>query len=171
MATEKGKLNVNRVLAFLAGGLLVFAVMSLTVVSTVRKENESLTEALDVSQFEAGRLLADAQAHYSAQNYGKATDSLETLFENQPGSAEAATGRALLLAMETEVSEADARWEAALPGVLAAWSVEKAAALRMESDSAREKLETDMEATLSQAWEQAMAAVRSEWEAQASIDS
>lgn len=45
-------LNIDRALAFLAGGRLVFAVMSFTVVNNINTENEELSEALDTSRFE-----------------------------------------------------------------------------------------------------------------------
>ena len=164
--SEKTKVNVNRVVAFLAGGLLVFAVMSLTVVRNLRSENTELTEALDVSTYEAGRLLTAAQAQFAAGEYVKAGASLEALLENQPGSAEAEEGRTLLVAVQTAISEANARWEQELPGIRDAWSAELVEKLLADSDDAREKLESDMEATINEAWERAKADVKADWEDQ-----
>ncbi len=161
---EKSKLNVNRLLAFLVGGLLVFGVMSLTVVKSVRTENTELTEALDVSRYEAGRLLSGAEAQFAAGDFVEARASLEALIENQPGSAEAVEGRTLLVAVQTAISEAEARWEQELPGIRDAWSAEMAAKLLADSDDVRAKLESEMEATINAAWERAKADVRSDWE-------
>lgn len=168
--SEKTKLNVNRVLAFLAGGLLVFAVLSVTVLSNVRTDNAELTDALDTSRYEAGRLLSDARAQLAAGDYKKAALSLESLVENQPGSPEAVEGRDLLVTIETARAEADARWAAAMPALRDAWSAEKAATLHAEADAARAKLDASMEETIDQAWERAETTIRSEWEIQESIE-
>ena len=170
MANEKTKININRILAFLAGGLLVFAVMSVTVVNRARKDNEALSAQLDVSRFEAGRLLSDAQAQFAARDYTSAITSLNRLVENQPGSPEAVTGRALLIEIRDAVSDADARWEEALPGIREAWSTEMAARLLAESDAARVALEAGMDATVREAWERAAAGIRRDWEAGNSLD-
>ncbi|MDY7028311.1 MAG: hypothetical protein SVR04_08450, partial [Spirochaetota bacterium] len=64
--TEKLKLYAGRIGLFVAGGLLVFAVMSFTVVNNAKKANVELTQTLDASRYEAGRLLADAKAQFEA---------------------------------------------------------------------------------------------------------
>ncbi len=168
--TEKTKLNLNRVLAFLAGGLLVFGVMSITVLSSVRTENEELTDALDTSRYEAGRLLADAQAHHAAGDNREAVSSLESLIENQPGSPEAVDGRELLVTIEALRAEADARWNAAMPALREAWSAERAATLRAEWDADRAKLEASIQDSIDQAWDRAESKVRTEWEIQESLE-
>lgn len=168
--SEKTRLNVNRVLSLLVGGVLVFALMSVTVVSNVRTENEELTDALDTSRYEAGRLLADAQAQLAARDFKKAISSLESLVENQPGSPEAAEGRALLVTIRTQRTEADARWEAAMPAIRDAWAAERATTLRAEADAARAKLEASMQERIDEAWGGAEAKVRSEWETRESLE-
>jgi hypothetical protein len=164
------RLNLNRIIAFLAGGLLVFAVMSLTVVSNVRQLNEELTDALDTSRYEAGRLLADAQAQYAARDYQEAISSLESLIENQPGSPEAVEGRDLLVTIEATKVEADARWSAAMPALREEWSAETAATLRAEWDVDRAELEASIEDSINQAWERAETSIRTDWEIQDSVE-
>ena len=168
---KKSKLNLNRLIAFLVGGLLVFAVMGVTVLSNARAEIDELTAALDTSRYEAGRLLADARAHDVAQDYTKAMSSLESLIENQPGSPEATEGRELLATIETLVVEADARWNVAMPALREAWSAEHAAELRAEWDADRAELEASIEDSIDQAWERAAPRIRSDWEMEQSVDS
>lgn len=123
---EKRTLIMNRVVSFLAGGLIVFAVMSFTVVNSANAENAELSKALDTSQFEAGRLLDDAKAQLSTGDYTEAEASLT----------------ALLARVEQE-------------------SV--AAELRAEFDEDRAKFESELEATINEAWEKALSDVRVEW--------
>ncbi|MFO7781045.1 MAG: hypothetical protein R6W94_05400 [Spirochaetia bacterium] len=130
--SEKRTLIINRVLAFLVGGLLVFAVMSFTVVRTANTENDELSSALDTSRFEAGRLLEDAKAQLSSGDYDEAVATLTSLFANQPGSPEATEGKALLATVEDEAASADLRWEAALPALREQWSETMEAELRAE---------------------------------------
>jgi hypothetical protein len=163
---ENRKLIINRVVSFLAGGLLVFAVMSFTVVSSANKMNEELSRSLDTSQFEAGRLLADAKAQLESKNYEEAKTSLNKLFVNQPGSAEAVEGKTLLVTVEAAEKASDMKWEAAMPGIQKKWTGEMVAELRAESDKKRAELEKDMTDTTSQAWEKAKDKVRDEWEKQ-----
>lgn len=80
MATFKDNLLVNRIIALLIGGLLVFAIMSLTVVKTGNKENAQLSVALDEERYEAGRLLADAKIQFENKNYSASKATLEKLF-------------------------------------------------------------------------------------------
>jgi predicted Zn-dependent protease len=168
--TQKTRMNLNRVLAFIAGGLLVFGVMSLTVVSNVRTENEELTDALDTSRYEAGRLLADAQAQYDARDYQEAVSSLESLIENQPGSPEAVEGRDLLATIETARAEADARWNAAMPALREAWLAETAVTLRAEWDADRARLEASIQDSIEEAWEETEPEIRTDWEIQESLE-
>jgi predicted negative regulator of RcsB-dependent stress response len=154
---------VKYVLFFLVGGLLVYAVMSFTVVSTLKAENEELTEALDTSIYEAGRLLEAAKAQLESGNYSKAKSTLNTLFENQPGSEEAAEGRKLLVTVEDEEMAADKRWEAALPEIREEWFNNMAERLLTESDDEREELEKNMNKVISEEWEKAKSKIRKEW--------
>ena len=64
---EKLRIGVNRVMSFLIGGLLVYAVISMTVVSNIKQENVQLAEELDELKFEPSRLLAEAEAQFAQQ--------------------------------------------------------------------------------------------------------
>lgn len=158
------KLNLNRIVAFLAGALLVFAIMSLTVVKNINDENEELTEALDASMYEAGRLLADANAQFASGNYVKAKAALADLFDQQPSSAEATEGRQLLATMETIEEESDARWEAVRIRIQEEWAAALETEILAQSDADRLALETGMNAALEKAWEEAQVEVRKDWE-------
>jgi len=161
---EKNRLTINRIVAMLAGGLLVFAVMSFTVVNSANSRIDELSQALDSSRYEAGRLLADAEEQFAAGNYEQAGTSLATLFEHQPGSAEAAEGKTLLIAIENAETEANAQWEAALPAIRTQWTADLTAKLRAESVAARAELEENMESTVGQEWVKAVDDVREKWE-------
>ena len=160
---EKKGVIVKYILFFLIGGLLVFAIMSFTVVSTLKTENEELTKALDTSRYEAGRLLEDAKAQLEAGNYSEAKSTLETLSENQPGSEEAAEGRKLLVTVEDKEMAADKRWEAALPEIREEWFANMAERLRVESDEEREELEKNMNKIITEEWEKAKSKIREKW--------
>jgi hypothetical protein len=161
---ENKGLLFNRIMAFLAGGLLVFAVMSFTVVSSAKKENAVLTSTLDASRYEAGRLLADAKAQYASRDYGKAKESLNALFVNQPGSAEAVTGKKLLADIETAESKANKKWDAASAAVQAKWIKNRTAELRAGWDKDRAQLETGLTDKINQEWETEKGKVRADWE-------
>lgn len=154
---------INRVVSFLVGGLLVFAVMSFTVVNNVNAENEELAEALDTSRFEAERLLEDAKAQLSNRDYAEAEASLTVLFANQPGSDEATEGRALLAQVEEQQATADSRWEAALPSIREQWTETMVAEIRAKADADRVELENELEETVNEAWDDAISEVRESW--------
>jgi hypothetical protein len=162
---EKRKLIVNRIMSFLAGGLLVFAVMSFTVVNTAKSQNTKLTKQLDTSRYEAGRLLADAKMQLEAKDYTKAKESLATLFQNQPGSPETVEGQKLLVTVTKAQTDANAKWNAAMPGVRDKWTSAMAAEMLAKSDETRAQLEKGMNETITQEWEKAKAKVREDWEA------
>lgn len=166
MANFKENLLVNRIIALLVGGLIVFAIMSLTVVQTSNKENARLVIALDESRYGAERLLADAKVQLENNEYTESKATLEELFIYQPGSAEAAEGKTLLTSIITAEDEATARWEAALPQIKDEWSQDKAAELRAESVKERADMEADLEKTIDQAWNKAKSEVRTTWEEQ-----
>ena len=164
MATFRDNLLVNRIIALLVGGLLVFAIMSLTVVQTSKKANAEMSIALDASLYEAERLLADAQAQMDSKDYAESKDTLEILFTNRPGSAEAEEGKALLSSIDTAEAAATARWEEAKPQIKEDWSQDMAAELRAESDKERAEMEANLEKTIQQAWDDAKSEVRTTWE-------
>lgn len=166
MASFKENLLVNRIIALLVGGLIVFGIMSLTVVQTGNKENAKLVIALDESLYEAGRLLADAKVQMENRDYDASKATLEELFIYQPGSPEAAEGKTLLASIESAEDAATARWEAALPQIKEEWSQDKAAQLRAELVKERADMEANLEKTLDQAWNKAKSEVRTAWEEQ-----
>jgi hypothetical protein len=155
---------VNRVFAFLAGGLLVLAIMSFAVVSPVKTKNEALTKQLDEVQNGAARLLAEAKALVENKSYETALRTLATLLEKQPGSPEAAEGKMLSLQIQTAVREKDAKWEAAVAGVRTTWERSKAAELREKADKDRQQVDAGMTETLNSEWELAKEKVRQAWE-------
>ncbi len=164
MANFKENLLLNRIVALLIGGLLVFAIMSLTVVKTEKNARAQLAIELDESRYEAGRLLSDAKAQLASKDYTESKATLEELFMYQPGSAEAAEGKALLTSIETAEAASTARWEAALPQVKENWSEAMAADLRAQSVKERAEMEENLEKTIEQAWIKAKSDVRSDWE-------
>jgi hypothetical protein len=161
---ENRNLLLNRVMAFIAGGLLVFAVMSFTVVSNAKKENQALASTLDLSRFEAGRLLADAKAQYAARDYAKAKESLNTLFVHQPGSTEALAGKKVLSEIEVAEATANRKWDAALAAVQTKWILNRASSLRAQWDKDRSQLEAGLTDKINQEWESEKAKVRMDWE-------
>lgn len=138
--------------------------INMTLVSNLKEEKTELTEALDTSRYEAGRLFADAQAQLKAGDYLKAKESLSTLFANQSGSEEAAEGKKLMPIIEKAEKEATAKWEAAAPRIKEEWTAELASTLRAETEAERVELEKNMEATVNMAWEKEKDTIRKEWE-------
>ncbi|NQT58773.1 MAG: hypothetical protein HQ557_07305 [Bacteroidetes bacterium] len=161
---EKRTFIVKCIICFLVGGLLVYAIMSFTVVRTLKVENGELTEALDTSRYEAGRLLEDAKAQLESGDYSEAKSKLKTLFEKQPGSEEAAEGRELLVTIEDEEMAVDKSWEAALPRIREEWFNNMAEKFKAESDEERAELERDLNEIITKEWEKAKSKVREEWE-------
>lgn len=162
---EKTRTNINRVVGALVGGLLVFAVMSFTVVNSANDRIDELSEQLDTSRHEAGRLLSDAEAQLENEDYTKAKASLETLFENQPGSAEAEEGSDLMVTVQDAEAAANAKWDEAQSDVRERWTSNLAEKLRAELEANRAELENNLEETVSEAWDDAKEDVREEWEA------
>jgi hypothetical protein len=161
---ENKSLLFNRIMAFLVGGILVFAIMSFTVVSSAKKENAALTSALDISRYEASRLLADAKAQYARRDYVKARESLNTLSANQPGSSEAAAGEKLLAEIDVAERAANKKWDAASAAIQATWMKNRAALLRAGWDTDRAQLEAGLADKVNQEWETEKGKVRTEWE-------
>ena len=94
---------INRILAFVAGGLIVLAIMGLAVVVPVRSENEALAKQLDELQYGAARLLDEAKVFAESKSYDSALRTLNALFEKQPGSSEVVEGRKLYAEIEIVV--------------------------------------------------------------------
>jgi hypothetical protein len=161
---EKTNLVLNRVISFLAGGLVVLAVMNLSVVSSVKALNKDLSKQLDISVNEPSRLLNDAKAQFKDQDYIKARSTLATLFEKRPGSEQATEGKLLDATIAAAETKANAAWEAASNGVKDKWAKEKSAELRAKANQARDELEKGIPAAIDQEWDKAKDQVRKDWE-------
>jgi predicted Zn-dependent protease len=162
--TERGKIWVNRLLAFVAGGLLVFAIMSLAVVTPVRNEKAALAKQLDEVQNGAARLLAEAKVLAESKSYDNALETLNTLFEKQPGSSEVVEGRKLYTEIEISVKAKEQKWEAAVGAIRAAWEKARAAELLAKAEQDKQLAETSMAETLITEWEKAKDQIRQDWE-------
>jgi predicted Zn-dependent protease len=161
---ERGKIWVNRLLAFAAGGLLVFAIMSLAVVTPVRREKEALAKQLDEVQNGAARLLAEAKVLVESKSYDNALETLNTLFEKQPGSSEMVEGRKLYTEIEIAVQAKEQKWEAAVGAIRAAWEKARAAELLAKAEQDKQLAQTSIAETLVKEWESAKDQIRQEWE-------
>lgn len=155
---------LKRIATFLAGALLMFAVMSFTVVANVKTRNEALAAELDASRYQAGRLLNDAKAQLESGEYEQARTSLAVLFEKHPGSEESSAGKMLLTEIADANAASDIRWAAAMQGLKAKWTEARIAAIRAESEAARVQMEKGLADKMAQEWENAKGTVRKEWE-------
>jgi len=153
----KSKLWINRIVAMIIAGGLMFLVMNFTVAGKLRKE-------LDSIKHEPATLLNDARAYYENEDYENAKKTLNTLFEKRPGSNEAIEGKELYTQMETAQEELDANWEAAVGGIREEWALAKAAQLREEYRTEGEQLEKNMGTLLDSEWEDVKDTIRLEWE-------
>ena len=161
---EGGRIWVNRFLAFVAGGLIVLAVMSLAVVAPVRSEKEALVKQLDEVQNGAARLLAEAKVLAESKSYDNALKTLNTLFEKQAGSNEVLEGRKLYADIEIVVTAKEAKWESAVGAIRMAWEKAKAAELLAKAEQDKKLVETGMAATLVKEWDQVKDQIRQDWE-------
>ena len=164
---EKARMWVNRILSILLGGIAVFLVMTVSVVSSVKRQNEELEKEL----YEPTALLNDAIAYFEKDNYSRAKDKLNILFEKHPGSNEAAEGKKISVEMETVAQkeqelqiELDKKWDTAVGAIREDWAVTMAAKLILEFDENREQLEKNMDEVLDKEWEKMKAQIREEWE-------
>ena len=153
---------VNRVLAFLLGAVLIYAVMSLSIVKNVKGENEALKTEL----YDASRLLTNAKGFFENGNYGEAKKTLDTLFEKHPGASEMVEGKQLYAEIEAEQNALDKKWEAAVGAIREEWATKMAAQLRAEFEKDREKLEKNMDDVLNTEWDKMKDKIREEWEKQ-----
>jgi hypothetical protein len=153
---------VNRVLAFLLGALLIYAVMSLSIVKNVKEENEALKTEL----YDPGKLLTSAKELFGNRNFGEAKKTLDNLFEKHPGATEIAEGKQLYAELEAEQNALDKKWEAAVGVIREEWATTMAAQLRAEFEKDRETLETNMSDVLNTEWDKMKDRIREEWEKQ-----
>ncbi len=163
---EKVRIAVNRILSFLLGGALAFVVMNMTVVSNLKGQNAQLVKELDDSQYEPGRLLADAKAQFTNREFDKVKQTLTALFEKRPGSSETTEGRKLYADAEAAIAKDNAKWEAAVVGIRERWAKDMTAQLRGQSEKVRLEMEKGLNDTLAREWEKMKDQVRREWEKQ-----
>ena len=154
---KKSKMWINRIVSLIIAGGLMFLVMNFTVAGKLRKE-------LDSVKYEPTSLLNDARAYYENENYNRAKETLNTLFEKRPGSNEAVEGKELYTQMETAQKELDANWEAAVGAIREEWAIAMAAELREEYMKEGEQLEKNMGTLLDSEWEKVKDTIREEWE-------
>jgi len=153
---------VNRVLAFLLGALLIYAVISLSIVKNVKAENTELKKEL----YDPGKLLTSAKELFGNRNYGEAKKTLDNLFEKHPGATEIAEGKQLYAELEAEQNALDKKWEAAVGAIREEWATTMAAQLRAEFEKDRETLEKNMNDVLNTEWDKMKDRIRDEWEKQ-----
>jgi hypothetical protein len=154
---KKSKMWINRIVSLIIAGGLMFLVMNYTVAGKIRKE-------LDECKYEATGLLNDAKAYYENEDYARAKETLNTLFEKRPSSNEAVEGKKLYTQMETAQKELDAKWEAAVGGIREEWALAMAAKLREDFRMEGEQLEKNMDDLLNTEWEKMKDTIRVEWE-------
>lgn len=157
---QAARIWVNRIFSFLLGALLIYAVMSLSVVSNVKQENEALKKEL----YDAGRLLTDAKGFFENRNYGEAMKTLDTLFEKHPGASEMAEGKQLYAEIEAKQNALNKKWEAAVGAIREEWATTMAAKLRAQFEKDRETLEKNMNDVLNTEWDKMKDRIREEWE-------
>ena len=145
----KGRVWVNRVVAFLGGALLLYAVMSLSVVKNVKDENK----VLKVELYDAARLLTSAKGSYENINYSDAKATLDTLFEKHPSAIETVEGKRLYAEIEAEQNALDAKWESAMGAIREEWATTMATQMRAEFEKDREAMENNMTDVLNTEWE------------------
>ena len=161
---EQTRVWVNRVVAFLAGGAIILAVMSFVVVTPLRKENTTLASQLDEIRTGAVRLLGEATVQFQNGSYDNAKKTLNVLFEEQPTSAEAVEGKKLYAEIEAIERDMDEKWDAASAGVRAEWEKTRTAEMRANLEKERLLVETNLEDTLNKEWEKSKSQIRREWE-------
>jgi len=157
--SEKGKAKIwiNRIVSMVIAGGLMFLVMNYSVAEKLRKELES-------TKYDATLLLNDAEAYFENEDYARAKETLNTLFEKRPGSNEAIEGKMLYAQMETAERELDTKWEAAVGDIREEWAIAMAAQLREDFQKEGEKLEKNMGKLLDTEWEKMKDTIREEWE-------
>jgi len=159
-----GRVWVSGCLAFVAAGLIVYAIMSLAVVAPIRSQKEALAKQLDEVQNGAARLLAEAKGFADSKSYDSALKTLDALFEKQPGSSQVVEGRKLYAEIEIKAMAKEQKWDAALPAIRAAWEKAKAAELMADVEQQKKLLETGMAETLATEWNKAKDQIRQDWE-------
>lgn len=154
---ETSNILLTRIIAFLAGALVVVIVMSVAVVNPAKALSKDLQTKLDASIYEPGVLLGDAKALAQSKDYLKAKESLDLLFSKHPGSAQAAEGKLLYDSVTASEKKGEDKWQAAQAGIKQRWSAETMAKLRAD-------FEKGLADTVSQEWDKSKDQIRSDWE-------
>jgi predicted Zn-dependent protease len=158
------KIWVNRLLAFAAGGLIMFAIMSLAVVAPVRRERKALAMQLDEVQNGAARLLGEAKVLAESKSYESALSTLSTLFEKQPGASQVVEGRKLYAEIEIAVQAKEKKWESAVGAIRAAWETAKATEIMANAEKEKQLVQKGMAETLATEWEKVKDQIKQDWE-------
>jgi len=158
---------VNRVFAFIAGGLVVFIVLQFTI-GSINDDLSKQTKAFDDIKYEAGRLLEESKTYFENNDYNNAKRRLDTLFEKHSTSKEAIEGKTLYVKIEKAQEEADKKWAAAVMGIRNEWEKSMAKQWREELNNQFEKerdaLEKNMDNKLNNEWNNSESQIRMEWE-------
>ncbi|HUX20941.1 MAG TPA: hypothetical protein VMW69_06850, partial [Spirochaetia bacterium] len=145
------------------GGLLVYVVLTTTVISNVKKQNAQLAKQLDTSQYEPGRLLADAKAQMASREFAKAMLTATDLLDKRPGSPEAVEAKGLFNDAKLAMATDNAKWEAAVGGIRDKWAAEVTAQLRGQSEKSRLEMEEGLDVTVNKEWDKVKEQVRADW--------
>lgn len=161
---ENTRVWVNRIVALLAGALIIFAIMSFTTITPLKDENATLTSQLDEIRNGAVRLLGEATVQFQNKSYDSAKKTLDVLFSEQPTSPEAVEGKKLYAEIEDTVRELNRAWDAASADIRTTWEEMRTAQLRAKLEEDRLLLETNLENTLNTEWEKNKQQIRRDWE-------
>jgi len=154
---EKTKMWVDRVIGFAVGGLLILLIANVGFVGPLKSQKLALETQLSEIHNGAVRLLDEAKASVESKNYDSALKTLDTLFVQQPISAEAVQGKLLYASIEATVKKNNQKWEASVGALKASWEKTRSRELRAE-------LEKNMTDTLNKEWENSLDAFRKTWE-------
>ena len=162
----EGRIWVNRILAFIVGGLVILVIMLIVVVSPVRRENETLVKQLDEEINGAARFLEEAKAYAASESYDYALRTLNNLFDKQPGSSEVVEGRKLYAEIEIKILAKDKKWDDAVGAIRMAWEKARVAELLAKAELDKQLVASGMAETLIKEWEAAKDQIRKDWEKQ-----
>ncbi|MBN2531514.1 MAG: hypothetical protein JXB88_01415 [Spirochaetales bacterium] len=163
---ERIRMWVNRIVAFLAGALILFIFLQSTVVSVTEDRNKELVKQLDEIRYEPGRLLNEGKTYFEKNEYDNAKGILNTLFGKHPVSEETAQGKTLYAKIEKLQEEMDKKWEAAVKSIREEWTKKMVTQLKKKLETEREDLIKNMDSNLDKEWEKVKDGIRKEWEKQ-----
>ena len=164
---EMLRIWVNRVFAFLAGGLIVFIILQFTI-GSINNDLSKQNKALDEIKYESGRLLEESKLSFEKNDYENAKAKLNTLFEKHPASKEAIEGKTLYVEIEKVQEEADKEWDAVETGIRDEWEKSMTILwreeLNQEFEKKRDTMEKEMDNKLESEWNKKESQIRIEWE-------